>query len=281
MSVKSIVSKSDYLEVQLKGHYSLANAIRRGVLSYLPNYSIQVNHEDVESNAKGVHREVYLKAISLIPVPTDLHNLEIELNINNNLGEQTELPVGPKDFKCFLNLGENSRKKIDNPWKKSKIRFIYLRKNEYIKLSGKTIKGIGKDNGKFIGAFCYYNSESDNLHKITVEGRGRETAKTTWNRNIQVLKERFNRCAEKLILPDNPKQRLNVTLQGENHTIGGLISHLLNQSKDIDYAGYNMPHPLWEEIVFDIQAKPNKNPAIILKKTFLKASEMISKLSLR
>lgn len=76
---------------------------------------------------------------------------------------------------------------------------------------------------------------------------------------------------------------IDITINNENHTMGNIITGALNENPAIDFAGYKMPHPLQERIVFRITLRSDDNKVedaiAIFKdsvyKTILTISEMI------
>ena len=45
---------------------------------------------------------------------------------------------------------------------------------------------------------------------------------------------------------------VDIVVQNENHTMGNIITHYLNENANVEFAGYKMPHPLQEKIVIRI-----------------------------
>ena len=75
---------------------------------------------------------------------------------------------------------------------------------------------------------------------------------------------------------------IDITINNENHTMGNIITGALNDNPAIDFAGYKMPHPLQERIVFRItlQSGDNIDEAIAIfkdsvYKTILTITELI------
>ncbi|KAE9551894.1 hypothetical protein FO519_004885 [Halicephalobus sp. NKZ332] len=48
---------------------------------------------------------------------------------------------------------------------------------------------------------------------------------------------------------------LTLLIKGEDHTLGSTVSHILNDTDGVEFAGYNIPHPLEDAILFRIQTK--------------------------
>ncbi|KAL6726500.1 RNA polymerase Rpb3/Rpb11 dimerization domain protein [Ancylostoma duodenale] len=49
---------------------------------------------------------------------------------------------------------------------------------------------------------------------------------------------------------------LTLVLREEDHTIGNSLKHILCRMKDVEFCGYNVPHPLEDKILLRLQTKP-------------------------
>ncbi|GMT19484.1 hypothetical protein PFISCL1PPCAC_10781, partial [Pristionchus fissidentatus] len=61
---------------------------------------------------------------------------------------------------------------------------------------------------------------------------------------------------------------LTVVLHEEDHTIGNSLKHILCMMDDVEFAGYNVPHPLEDKILLRLQTKQGVAAAPILLKAF-------------
>lgn len=68
---------------------------------------------------------------------------------------------------------------------------------------------------------------------------------------------------------------VDITINNENHTMGNIITHALNDADNIDFAGYKMPHPLHEKIVFRITLHKTDN---LIEDTIVLFKDTIHKL---
>ncbi|VDO78908.1 unnamed protein product, partial [Heligmosomoides polygyrus] len=48
---------------------------------------------------------------------------------------------------------------------------------------------------------------------------------------------------------------LTLILREEDHTIGNSLKHILCRMKDVEFCGYNVPHPLEDKILLRLQTK--------------------------
>ncbi|BDB97187.1 MAG: DNA-directed RNA polymerase subunit L [Saccharolobus sp.] len=73
----------------------------------------------------------------------------------------------------------------------------------------------------------------------------------------------------------NENNYLELELEGEDHTIGNLISGTLRKIKGVTFASYYQSHPLLDKIVIKVLTDGSITP----KEALLKAIEMIKSIS--
>lgn len=49
-----------------------------------------------------------------------------------------------------------------------------------------------------------------------------------------------------------------IEIQNEDHTLGNLITRGMQQHSEVEFAGYNLPHPLIEKVIFHYKIKNTK-----------------------
>jgi DNA-directed RNA polymerase subunit L len=58
---------------------------------------------------------------------------------------------------------------------------------------------------------------------------------------------------------------LKIEIRREGHTLGGLLQHELLNDEYVEYAGYDVPHPLVDSMILYIRTVGRKNPRRALK----------------
>uniref|UniRef100_A0A0R3RGY1 DNA-directed RNA polymerase I subunit D n=1 Tax=Elaeophora elaphi TaxID=1147741 RepID=A0A0R3RGY1_9BILA len=61
---------------------------------------------------------------------------------------------------------------------------------------------------------------------------------------------------------------LTVILYEEDHTIGNSLKHILCKMPDVEFCGYNVPHPLEDKILIRLQTRRGVPAADLLMKGF-------------
>lgn len=67
------------------------------------------------------------------------------------------------------------------------------------------------------------------------------------------------------------KNELKLEIEGEGHTFCNLLQNVLLEDKDVEIAGYDLPHPLFSAPIIYIRMKGEKAP----EKTLMRALDKI------
>lgn len=68
-------------------------------------------------------------------------------------------------------------------------------------------------------------------------------------------------------------QELKLEIEGEGHTFCNLLESVLLEDKDVEFAGYDVPHPLIANTIVFIRTKKGKKP----EEALIEAIEKIRK----
>ncbi len=60
-------------------------------------------------------------------------------------------------------------------------------------------------------------------------------------------------------------EELKIEVEGEGHTFCNLLESVLLEDENVEYAGYDIPHPLISNPVITVRAKKGKKPEQALK----------------
>lgn len=70
----------------------------------------------------------------------------------------------------------------------------------------------------------------------------------------------------KLKVLKRSKGLLKVEVDGEGHTLGHLLQDALLEDKSVDWAGYDLPHPLFSQPVITVRMKGDAAPEKALER---------------
>jgi DNA-directed RNA polymerase subunit L len=70
------------------------------------------------------------------------------------------------------------------------------------------------------------------------------------------------------------KNELKIEVEGIGHTIGNILQKKLSETRDVDLAGYDVPHPLASSSVIYVRTKGNVKPEEALLEAVEKVRDM-------
>jgi DNA-directed RNA polymerase subunit L/DNA-directed RNA polymerase alpha subunit len=277
------------LELKIKGkniNYIIINTIRRTILSDVPIYAF--NNFNFTTN-ESIFNNNYIKlrltnmpvwgipnkvdkfiqeakpqmdnvlgdeGIIDLPIDDDI-DLENESNVNTsslnqltmyvdyNNSEKSIKTVTTEDAKFYY-----ANKNIPSPYPVP-IPLIKLQPNQAIIFSAITVLGTEKENSIYSAtSVCYYNEIDVNEFKFILESRGQISEQ----RIIEVALINIVSSLENLIkvIPLEQNSHIGeIIINGENNTLGNLLSYGLQNHKNVKFAGYNIPHLLENKVIMN------------------------------
>ena len=72
---------------------------------------------------------------------------------------------------------------------------------------------------------------------------------------------------------NNTPNELKIEIEGSGHGLCNLLQKRLLEDKDVDFAGYDVPHPLASNPIIYVRTKGKAKPADVLRKAAEKARE--------
>jgi DNA-directed RNA polymerase subunit L len=139
-------------------------------------------------------------------------------------------------------------KNIESPYK-IPIPIVKLQPDQTITFSALTTLGNEKENTIYSPvSVCYYKENSENDLNFILESRGQINEKRILDVAIMNIISTIELISK--MIPENETSiEGEIILEGENNTIGNLLSYGLQNHKHIKFAGYNVPHLLQEKII--------------------------------
>ena len=67
---------------------------------------------------------------------------------------------------------------------------------------------------------------------------------------------------------------LKIEVEGEGHSLLNLLQKALLEDENIEMAGYDVPHPLFDRGILYVQTKDKQNPEDILKEAVKKVQSL-------
>lgn len=289
--------------------YIIANTIRRTTMNDIPIYAF--DEFKFDKNTSIFHNNYIKLRLRNMPVwgientvdfidekqsdilkkeveqysDNDDDNVEIEVDkdLNSSSLKQLTMYINSKNkTNDIINITTNDakfyyeEKQILSPYKIA-IPLVKLQPNQEISFSSITKIGIEERNAMF-SAVCIsvYKQNNDNDFTFIIESRGQISEK----RIIEVALLNINKKLKNFIKMLNDIEYISnddisglIIVNKEDHTLGNLISRGLQQHENIDFAGYNMTHPLDKKV--NIHYKLS-NKKILIKKVLEEVVEYYS-----
>jgi len=76
----------------------------------------------------------------------------------------------------------------------------------------------------------------------------------------------------KIKILKSSKRELKIELEGEGHTFCNALQEILIMDKNIEYAGYDLPHPLVGQPIIYVRTKNSEDP----KSALVNAAKILS-----
>ena len=306
-------------KAKLEGHnvdYSVANAIRRSILLYIPIYGFHRSNTRIE-NEKSYHmynNDMIFNLIEMLPIfdiPNywDITDPEVFMSnevmkklfskfipdkyIEEDNREKQDVADQDADKKLFnieltLSIKNNTSDdkfvsthdailKIDNKisnsyTKKDPICIMVLKPGENISLSATANLGISKIHAIYEATTNAVSVEhSPTSYEIIYESLGQLDKNIIFLKGCLIIKKKLEALSQYLKKKyENTTEHLDmemteIELYGEDHTLGNLITTVLQKCEYTLKAGYVMPHPIIDSIVIRyIVDKKTKKDSITL-----------------
>lgn len=309
MSVKNYSIKDNVVKFQLnnsKGLYknSFPNALRRILISYIDCYTINVDNIKFIENNSLFNNEFLKQRLSLIPIiSTNNENyefLEISCEKRNEIENIDDILTS--EFK-IKDRTTDKELKIENFISDLDILFSKLQINQNIKFEASFKKGNAFNDGSAYSpvSSCVVTFHNSNYDKEEVIQRERNYDLNTNNdpyiydfyyENIgffksedliklacDILIKKLQEFKSKMDNLEYENDFYTTVLNNENDTIGNLFTTYLLDNKEINYCGYNIVHPLKNDIFIKIKIDGKKDKLYkIIEQTIDQLINMTEKL---
>jgi DNA-directed RNA polymerase subunit L len=272
-------------------NYTIVNTIRRLVMSSVPIYAFHQDDMKFDINTTIYNNDMLKDRFRNIPI----FNIDNDESTTKLFDELETKKVGIIDktnnLTMFINIKNNKDTiynvttneaifyykgaQINSPYKKP-ILLVKLKKGQELKVTCIASLNIGKNDGIYNGsmAYHYYDDDAkDNKFELVINSSRQLDEFELIIRGCRILNDKLDKL-EKLILlnldKENDKNILNkglLKIQDENATLGSIISYYLQDSKSMDFAGYQIPFLYMNEILLRYRTD-GKDIKDILKKTF-------------
>ena len=270
---------------------SLANSIRRTIISDIPTYIIDPKNITFFENTSMLNNEFLKHRLTLIPIisdNTDINYDNLIISCKKKNDSENMESIYASDFVCKYT---EDVKVIDNNliFKYPSILFGKLKNDQYISFESKLDKNNAENGGAFYSTVsaCLYtfkfndderlyeknNNGEPNVYVFKIESIGFYSPLKITLMGLDLLITRLNSVKNEFLNNDSKKIIRNIDISNfysflidnENDTIGNLLSTYITYDKNVMYCGYIIEHPLKKNIILKIQLKEDNNIENIIK----------------
>ena len=271
--------------------YIVANTLRRTIFNDIPIYAF--DEYKFEKNTSVFHNNYLKLRFRNMPVYGLENNIEyfekVATNTNNNIVqdndnmeddveldvEKSVVPSTLKQLTMYVNYKNKTNdivtvttddakfyydeKQIPSPYKFN-VPLIKLQKGQEIAFSAITKLGIEEIDTIYSAVnVAYYKQNTENDFYFCLESRGQIDEKRILSvafENIIIRLNNFSKLLQSEIHKDKHTELEGlIIINDEDHTLGNLISRGMQQHDMVDFAGYNLPHPLSKKVHFNYKLK--------------------------
>lgn len=189
-------------------------------------------NDDIELE---VEKNFDISALNKLNMYVDVQNKSNEIKV-----------VTTNDCKFYYKEGM-----IDSPYKNA-VQILKLQPNQEIKMSVQADIGKEEISGIYSAtSACYFKESKDckgecNDYDFIIESRGQIPESRILVLALKSLTKKLHNFLE--AIPKNKGMEGTILVDGEDHTLGGIISYGLQKHSSVKFGGYNTPHPLNRQI---------------------------------
>lgn len=279
-------------------NYVIVNTLRRLIMSSVPIYAFHQDFMEFDTNTSVYNNDMLRDRFRNLPIFNIDNNEntidkydELETNKHNIMDKANNLTmfVNIKNNKdSILNVTTDDAtfyykgKQINSPYKRPLL-LVKLKKGQELRCTCIASLNIGKNDAIFNGsmAYHYYDEKEPTKFELEIFGNRQIEEIELVRRACKIL---VNKCdkLEKLIITNLDKEESDDVLskgmlkfENENATLGSIVSYYLQEQKNIEYAGYNIPFLYLNEILIRYRTD-GKDIKDLIKKTFTQIKQIFN-----
>ena len=283
--------KFDIKDVNL----SIANGIRRILMSEVPSFSIDIDNINIKNNTSIFHNEYVKERLALVPIKyfnkistesdnysfidvIKMNNIKCSLKVENTTEDNIE--VTTKDIKIELKtIIDDDDTYLDIKEKlfnEPHILLLQLKPKEKFECTMEISEGIvGKyslnkglktNNARWQTCTNVGFYHDINSYSYDIETCGVYNNKTILYMAVETLIKKLENFIKniqnesddtRIKTVPNVENMYNIIINKENHTLGNILVELLYKDKNVEFCSYKQPHPLEDIIVLQIKRSNN------------------------
>jgi len=268
---------------------TLINTLRRVIISSIPIYAFHESDMIFDVNTSIWNNDMLKDRFRNLPI-FNIDNDETTIEKFDELEmKKNRIVDNANNLTMFINIKNNrdvifnvttneaifyyKGKQISSPYKKPLL-IVKLKKGQELKCTCIASLNIGKNDGIYNASLAYkYDTKEDNKYELEIFSNRQLTELERLKRGCKILINKTHKL-EKLIIVNLEKEdnveimnRGLLKIQDENATLGNLISYYLQDNKNMEFSGSQVPFLYLNEILIRYRTD-GKDIKDIIKKTF-------------
>lgn len=260
----------------------LINTLRRIMLNNIPTYAFAPECISIGTNTSVYNNDqmrIHLMQLPVIKTPLKLNYLPEDywLGVNYNSKERTKHEQ-EKSIEIYIsatNKDENIKnittndiqyleegKQVKKYNKEFPVLLIKLRPMETFDCKMKAVLGTGERNAIWSASGNSYFRIQDESIELTTESQGQFDEYELLFKACGFMQEKLvdlkKMIYDKYITEtskDEPLKNVDLTLDNESHTIGGILTYVLQDRDDVEFAGTTKLNELVKQITISVKYK--------------------------
>ena len=192
--------------------------------------------------------------------------LDIEISLNYRNTSENNVFITTHHLTLKINGND-----ADNYLNRPSVSILVLRPGEEISMRAVANLGIAQLNATYEATTnAIHHMISDTEYDLIYSTLGQLNKESIFEKACKIIIAKLNNLKKFLVeeYPDDrdPKEKINITLVGEEHTLGNLLSTVLQKCEYTDKAAYVMKSPFVNEIdiIYKLNKKSKKKPIKVI-----------------
>lgn len=258
----------------------LINTLRRLTLSEVYSWAFPPENIQIQKNTGILNNDNIRHRISLLPIQTIKESSVKGVTISMVLNEKntdSQVKTITTDH-CVVRVNNIIRKGM---FPSPPVIICNLKEDDVIELNATASYGKAYDHNMYAAAANSYFDEDDTSYTLYIESLGQQSCKGIFNTSCEAYIAKLTKLQAQINEhPDCEGNFIEIKIENENHTLGCLFVHELQQLKETQYAAYKLEHPSINNLIISITSDGSKNIKQLTGKVFKKLQDTFDKLKM-
>lgn len=278
-------TSENYLSIKFKKSSDvndlLLNTFRRVILSELYSFAFAPPEISIPTNTSILNNDHLRHRISLLPIQSFKEKHLPNTNITVSLVQENtdDIIKTVTTDHCIVRINNII---TPNIFPSPPVIICNLKESQKLEFTALASYGKAITHNMYAAASNSYFEEFDNHYILYIESLGQYTCKEIYKKSIELFKDKITKL-QKYILdqPESDSNYIEIKFENENHTFGAIFVHVLQQLKEIVFAGYKMEHPSINNLEITINTDGTKNVKKVVDIVIKKLHDIFNEMNIK